>query len=112
MRHFLAIASLVALAACASEPGSSSDLPIISSLPQWITGLPGEGPSFGVATLQEPPTQPGYAGFNNASPLLTATHADQICTLGYQKLSEETAPGEQVPFTVTRIRCNAYRPSF
>jgi hypothetical protein len=112
MRRFLAVAGLAALAACASEPGSSSDQPITGGLPQWITGLPGEGPSFGIATLQQPPTQPGYEGFNKASPQLTDIHAAQICTLGYQKLAEETAPGEQVPFTVTQIRCNAYRPSF
>ncbi len=106
MRQLFAIAGLIVLTSCARE-GAPAD-----SLPQWITGFPDEGPSFGVASPQQAPTEPGYAGFNKSSPELAATRAAQICTLGYQRLGEETAPGEQVPFTVTRIRCAAYRPVF
>lgn len=113
MRKFLVVAGLSLLAACASEPSPSDDQAAApGGLPQWITGFPDAGPSFGITTLAEEPTQPGYAGFNKAGPLLAATHAEQICTLGYQRVGEETDPGEQVPFTVTRVRCNLYRPSF
>jgi hypothetical protein len=112
MRQLLVVAGLFLLAACAGEPSPTADQAAPGGLPQWLTGFPDAGPSFAIATLGEEPTQPGYAGFNKAGPLLAATHADQICTLGYQRVAEETAPGEQVPLTVTRVRCSAYRPSF
>jgi hypothetical protein len=111
MRHLLAIASLAMLAACASAPGDSTSGSFSDGLAQWITGLPGEGPSFGLTALQQAPQDPGYAGFNNASPQIAATHAAQICTLGYQRLAEEAAPGEPVNFTLWRVRCNPYRPT-
>jgi hypothetical protein len=111
MRRMLALCGLMLLAACASEPGSGSDLPVIGWLPQGITGLPGDPPQFGVAGLAQAPTQDGYASFNKASPDVAAVHAAQICTRGYEKLGEETLPGETVPFTRWTVRCNLYRPS-
>jgi hypothetical protein len=102
MRHLAALAALMMLAACTSQ---------MEGLPNWVTGFPGEQPSFGVVTLPEAPTQPGYAGFSKISPTAVADHADQICTLGWQKLGEETLPGEEVPFVEATVRCNAYRPS-
>jgi hypothetical protein len=111
MRHLLAVASLVMLTACASEPGASAGGSLIDGLPQWMTGLPDDGPIFGLTALQQAPQDAGYAGFNNASPQMAATHAAQICTLGYQRLAEETAPGEPVNFTLWRGRCNPYRPT-
>jgi hypothetical protein len=111
MRHLLAVASLAMLVACASEPGASGSGSYIEGLPQWLTGLPGEGPSFGVSALQQAPQEAGYAPFNNASPQIVPTHAAQICTLGYQRLTEETAPGEPVNFALSRVRCNPYRPT-
>jgi hypothetical protein len=109
MRQFLALLGLFVLVSCASEPSPAASG---GGLAQFLTGLPDEGPSFGIATLQEAPPEPGYAAFNKSDPSLAASHAEQICTLGYQRLGDETAPGEQVPFTETRIRCNAYRLSF
>jgi hypothetical protein len=100
MRQLAALAGLMMLGACTGQ-----------GLPQWITGLPGEGPSFGVVTLTQAPTQPGYAELSKVTPDLLAAHADQTCTLGWQNLGEETVPGEQVPLTETTVRCNAYRPS-
>ena len=102
MRPLAILACLMLLASCTGQGGG---------LPQWITGFPDEGPSFGAATLLAAPTQPGYAGFSKASPDLLATHADQICTLGWQNLGEETMEGEEVPLTETMLRCNAYRPA-
>ena len=109
MRNFLAVACLVVLAACAS--GISDNDPSRDGLPQFLTGLPGEGPSFGLTALQQAPQDAGYAGFNNASAQIAATHAAQICTLGYQRLGEETPPGEPVNFIFWRVRCNPYRPT-
>jgi hypothetical protein len=100
MRQLAALAAFMMLAACTNQ-----------GLPQWITGFPDEGPSFGVVTVTQPPTEPGYAGFSKASADLLAIHADQTCTLGWQNLGEETVPGEQVPLIETTVRCNAYRPS-
>jgi hypothetical protein len=111
MRHFLAVASLVMLAACASEPGAPGSGSLIEGLPQWLTGLPDDGPIFGLSALPQAPQEPGYAGFNNASPQVADTHAAQVCTLGYQRLAEDLAPGEPVNFTVWRARCNLYRPT-
>ena len=102
MRYIAALAGLTMLAACTSQ---------VEQLPNWVTGFPGEQPTFGVATLTEAPTQPGYAGFSRLSPTALADHADQICTLGWQNVGEETLPGEEVPFVETAVRCNAYRPS-
>jgi hypothetical protein len=102
MRYLAALIGLMLLASCASQ---------VEGLPQWVTGFPADGPSFGVVTLPQAPIQPGYAGFSKASPDLLATHADQICTLGWQKIDEETLPGEEVPLTETTLRCNVYRPS-
>jgi hypothetical protein len=102
MRHLAALAGLMMLAACTNQ---------MEGLPNWVTGFPGEQPSFGVVTLTEAPTQPGYAGFSKVSPDLLTTHADQTCTLGWQKLGEETLPGEEVPLVESMVRCNAYRPS-
>jgi hypothetical protein len=111
MRHLLAVASLVMLAACASEPGASANGSFDEGLAQWVLGLPNDGPTFGVSALQQAPEDAGYAGFNNASPQMAATHAAQICTLGYQRLAEETAPGEPVNLTLWRVRCNPYWPT-
>jgi hypothetical protein len=80
-------------------------------LTNWFTGFPGEGPSFGIVTLPQEPTQPGYAGFSRVSPASLSNHADQVCTLGWQKLGEETLPGEEVPLVESTLRCNAYRPT-
>ena len=102
MRHLAVLAGLMMLAACSSQ---------MEGLPNWVTGFPSDAPSFGVVTLPEAPTQPGYAGFSKVSPALLADHADQICTLGWQNLGEETMPGEEVPFTETTLRCNLYRPT-
>lgn len=111
MRHLFVIAGLIMLASCATEPGPAADVNA-DGLAQWLTGVPSQGPSFGIATIQQAPTQAGHAELNKAGPLLAAAHAEQICTLGYQRTADETAPGEDVPFTVTTIRCTAYRPSF
>ena len=111
MRLFPALVGLLALAACASEPGSESDLPVISSLPQFITGLPGNGPEFGVAGLEQAKLPAGYAGFNNVGPDIAARHAAQICTQGYQVIEQGTAPGDPAGIVEWRVRCNAYRPS-
>lgn len=111
MRKTLAVAALLSLAACASEPGSQSDLPVISLLPQFITGLPGDSLDFGVAGLEQAQIPPAYAAFNNTGPQVAAQHADQICTRGYQKLREDALPGDPVGFIEWRVRCNAYRPS-
>ena len=102
MRHLAVLAGLMMLAACTQQ---------MEGLPGWVTGFPDEGPSFGVVTLSEAPTQPGYAGFSKASPDMLATHADQTCTLGWQDLGEEVMPGEQVPLTEVTLRCNVYRPT-
>jgi hypothetical protein len=102
MRYLAVLASLVLLAGCTSQ---------VEQLPNWLTGFPGEQPSFGVVTLPEAPTQPGYAGFSRLSATALADHADQICTLGWQKLGEETLPGEEVPLVEQTLRCNPYRPS-
>ena len=111
MRHFLAVASLVVLASCASGFGISENDPSRDGLAQFLTGLPGDGPIFGLTALPQAPQEPGYAGFNNASPQIAAVHAAQVCTLGYQPLAEETPPGEPVNFTLWRVRCNPYRPT-
>jgi len=111
MRHFLAVASLVVLAGCASGFGISENDPSRDGLAQFLTGLPGDGPIFAVTALPQEPQEPGYAGFNNGSPQVAATHAGQVCTLGYQRLADEAAPGEPVGFTVWRVRCNPYRPT-
>jgi len=111
MRNLLAVTSLVILAACASTPGDPASGPSIEGLPQWLTGLPGDGPTFGLTALQQTPQDAGYVGSNNASPQIAATHAAQVCTLGYQRLGEETPPGEPVNFTLWRVRCNPYRPT-
>ena len=111
MRRSLVVTCLLLLAACASEPGSESDLPVISYVPQFITGLPGEQPNFGVTGLAQAPTQPAYAGFNNAAADVPEQHAASVCTLGWQKLEEGQAPGDPVSFTRQRVRCNAYRPT-
>jgi hypothetical protein len=102
MRLLVALAGFMMLAACTQQ---------MEGLPGWVTGFPDEGPSFGIANLREAPTQEGYAGFSRASPDLLVTHADQVCTLGWQNLGEETMPGEQVPLIETTVRCNVYRPS-
>ena len=102
MRYLAVLAGLVLLAGCTSQ---------VEQLPNWLTGFPGEQPSFGVVTLPEAPTQPGYAGFSRLSATALADHADQICTLGWQKLGEETLPGEEVPLVEQTLRCNPYRPS-
>ena len=112
MRRALALSAMLLLAGCVSEPGSQSDVPVISALPQFITGLPGYGPEFGTAGLTDAPLPPGYAGFNNQGPQVAAQHASQICTLGYQTLDQATQPGDPVPFDDWRVRCNVYRPSF
>jgi hypothetical protein len=112
MRRALALSAILLLAACVEDPGSRSDLPLVSALPQFITGLPGYGPDFGAAGLQQGQLPPGYAGFNNTGPQVAAQHASQICTRGYETLDQGTAPGDPVPFVDWRVRCNAYRPSF
>lgn len=110
MRRSLVLTGLFLLAACASEPGSESNIPGVSLIPQFITGLPGEQPNFGVTGLAQAPTQPGYAEFNNAEADVPELHAASICTLGWQKLEEGQAPGQPVGFIRQRERCNAYRP--
>jgi hypothetical protein len=112
MRFVPALIVLLALAACESEPGSMSDRPVVSSLPQFITGLPGNGPDFGVAGLVPGPLPAGYDGFNNVGPQVAATHAAQVCTLGYEKLDEQSQPGDPIAFAEWHVRCNPYRPSF
>jgi hypothetical protein len=112
MRRALALSAMLLLAGCVSEPGSQSDVPVISALPQFITGLPGDGPEFGTAGLASGELPPGYAGFNNTDPQIPAQHANQICTLGYQTLDQGTQPGDPVPFVDWRVRCSVYRPSF
>jgi hypothetical protein len=112
MPRFLLLSGLLLLAACADDaPGSQSNVPGIAYIPQFITGLPGEQPNFGVTALAQAPTQPGYVDFNNAAPGIAEQHAASVCTLGWEKLEEGQAPGDPVGFTRQRIRCNAYRPS-
>jgi hypothetical protein len=111
MPRFLVLSGLLLLAACADQPESQSNLPGIAYLPQFITGLPGEQPNFGVTGLAQAPTQAGYADFNNADPSVAEKHAASVCTLGWQKLEEGQAPGDPVPYIRQRVRCNAYRPS-
>jgi hypothetical protein len=111
MRNLFAGACLAALAACASAPSNPASGPSIEGLPQWLTGLPGDGPSFGLTALQQAPQDAGYVGSNNASPQIAATHAAQICAGGYQRLAEETAPAEPVNLTLWRVSCNPYRPT-
>jgi hypothetical protein len=111
MRRSLVLTGLFLLAACAGDPGSEFDLPVVSYIPQFITGLPGEQPNFGVTGLAQAPTQAGYAGFNNAAAEVPEQHAASVCTLGWQKLEEGQAPGDPVAFTRQRVRCNAYRPT-
>jgi hypothetical protein len=108
MRVLPMIVAAVALSACAiaDDPGSRSDLPVVSALPQWITGLPGDGPDFGVTGR----ATDGAASVTAAE--MASRHADQICTLGHQSLEQGTAPADQGEFTVARVRCNSYRPSF
>lgn len=108
MRLLTLVAAAVVLSACAipDDPGSQSDKPIISSLPQWITGLPGDGPEFGVTGV----AGEGAAGASGEQ--VASRHADQICTLGHQTLEQGTAPAAPGAYTVARIRCNSYRPSF
>jgi hypothetical protein len=111
MRRFLVLTGLFLLAACADGPGSESDVPGIALIPQFITGLPGEQPNFGVTGIAQAPTQAGYADFNNAAAEVADQHAASVCTLGWQKLEEGQAPGEPVPLVRQRVRCNAYRPT-
>jgi hypothetical protein len=111
MRHAIALTAVLLLAACASDPGSRSDLPVISSLSQFITGLPGYQPEFGVAGLEAKKLPAGFDGFNNTEPGVAAAHAAQVCTLGYQTLVEGVVPGDPVGFVAWGVRCNAYRPS-
>jgi hypothetical protein len=111
MRRFLALTGLLLLAACASEPGSESNLPGVAYLPQFITGVPGEQPNFGVTGLAQAPTQAGYADFNNAAADVPQQHAASVCTLGWDKLEEGQAPGDPVGFIRQRVRCDAYRPT-
>jgi hypothetical protein len=111
MRRSLVLTGLLLLAACAGDPGSEADLPVVSFIPQFITGLPGVQPDFGVTGLAQAPTQAGYADFNNAAAEVPEQHAASICTLGWQKLEEGQAPGDPVPYLRQRVRCNAYRPT-
>ena len=111
MRSFAVLIALLALAGCASEPGSASDVPIISALPQFITGLPGNPPQFGVSGLQAGDLPEGYAKFNNQSPAVPAIHAAQICTLGYHIDDQKTAAGDPIGFTIAQTHCALYRPS-
>jgi hypothetical protein len=107
MRLVILVAAAVALSACAipDDPGSRSDQSIVSSLPQWITGLPGDGPEFGVTGVA------GEGGAAASGDQVAARHADQICTLGHQTLEQGTAPAAPGAYSVARIRCNPYRPS-
>jgi hypothetical protein len=105
--------ALLALAACAADdPGSRSGSFVAATLPQWITGLPGDGPEFGVSGVAPGAQLPaGYAELNNAAPEAPMRRADMICTLGTQVLEQGSAPGEPAGFAVARVRCNPYRPS-
>src|SRR5882724_10118599 len=111
MRQVAVLVALLALAACQSEPGSTSDQSGISSLPQFITGLPGYGPEFTTTGLQAASATPALSTSNNTGADVAARHAAQIGARGYQILEEGTAPGEPIEFKVSRVRCNAYRPS-
>jgi hypothetical protein len=112
MRRALALSAILLLAACVADPGSQSDLPVISALPQFITGLPGYGPEFGTAGLTDAQLPPGYAGFNNIGPQVAAQHASQICPRGYQTIEQGTEPGDPVSFVAWGVRCTPYRPTF
>ena len=111
MRFVAAAVVLLALAGCQSEPGSQSALPVISALPQFITGLPGYGPEFSTTGLKADQAPAPVAASNNTSADVPALHAAQICTLGVETLEQGTAPGEPIDFTVQRVRCTTYRPS-
>jgi hypothetical protein len=111
MRSVAAVIAMVLLAACQGEPGSRSDLAVISELPQFITGLPGDGPEFSTTGLQPSQSTAPAAATNNTSADVPARHAAQICTLGFEMLEQGTAPGEPMDFVVQRVRCTAYRPS-
>ena len=111
MRNAAAVIALTVLAACQSEPGSQSDVPVISALPQFITGLPGYGPEFGTSGLPPDQSASPAAAWNNTAADVPMRHAAQICTLGFETLEQGTAPGEPIDFTVQRVRCTTYRPS-
>jgi hypothetical protein len=110
MRSLPVLVALLALAGCASEPGSASNIPVVSALPQFITGLPGDPPQFGVSGLQPGALPAGYADSNNQSPDVPAIHADQICTLGNHVDAQKPASGDPVSFTVAQVHCALYRP--
>jgi hypothetical protein len=106
MRTLSALVILLALAGCESEPGSQ-----FAGLPQFITGLPGNAPEFGVSGLQQGQLPANYAAINNQSPDVPDQRAARVCTLGYQIVDQKPAPGDPIGFTVATVRCELYRPS-
>jgi hypothetical protein len=109
MRRLVLVAALSLLAACASEEGSTDNVPL--NLPQWFTGLPGGAVEFGVSRVGPGDLPEGYDQSNNQSPDLNTLKAAQICTRGYELFGVAPAPGTPVALEVARVRCNLYRPS-
>ncbi len=109
MRSLVLVAALSLLAACASEEGSTDNVPL--NLPQWFTGLPGGAVEFGVSRVGAGELPEGFALSNNQSPDLNALKAGQICARGYEMFDVAPAPGAPVNFETARVRCSLYRPS-
>jgi|SRR5215469_4949555 len=109
MPRLVLVAALSLLAACASEEGSTTNVPL--GLPQWFTGLPGGPVEFGVSRVGPGELQEGFAQSNNQSPDLNAQKAAQICTRGYEIVGTAPAGGTPVDLETAHVRCSLYRLS-
>jgi hypothetical protein len=75
-----------------------------------VSGGSGESPEFGVSAWLGGTNVPAnYAAFNASEEAVAAFHAEQICTLGYERLAERTLAFDPGRLAWWRVRCAPYR---
>jgi hypothetical protein len=101
MRGLVALASMMLLSACTG---------MLETPWLWQADYP--QPEFGVTALKGDALPPGQAMFNRTGTEPIDQHAAQVCTQGYQKVTEQPLPADVGEFQYAQIACNPYRPNF
>jgi hypothetical protein len=103
MRAALLLAASLALASCAG---------ITEQAVYSVSSGSGESPEFGVSALSAGPMPANYAAFNRIDEHVNDFHAQQFCTLGYDKLEQGTMPYDPGTLAWWRVRCVPYELGF